>query len=335
MARRRRSWGRDLDAILLVDKPAGPTSNEVVVRLRRALGARKAGHCGSLDPPATGLLPICFGRATAVSAFLLDADKTYAATARFGAATTTLDATGDVVRTAGTEHLDEARVRRATERFVGDIEQIPPMVSALKKDGVRLHELARAGEEVEREPRAVRIERFELLAFRPVGSAGVPEADFEIRCSKGTYIRTLLDDLGTALDCAAHTALLRRTGVGPWRAPLVMHDLEEVERLCADGGWRGADALLLELESGLADLPVVDIDGGEKRWFVHGNPIALDVERLVAAGTPRLSAERLVRVRGPLDGDVGLLGVGRLVDEGEETRLWPARVLAPEEAENV
>lgn len=209
MAKRR---GLVLDGVLLLDKPEGLSSNHALQRARRAMDAAKAGHTGTLDPFATGLLVCCMGKATKISGAMLNADKGYRATLSFGEETDSGDLTGVVVARApeGFAGVEEAALREALSRFMGTIEQIPPMHSALKRDGKPLYEYARAGIELERPPRQVTIYRLDLLSCS--GMTAVVEVD----CSKGTYIRTLAQDIGRALGCHAHLSALRRTQVGPF-----------------------------------------------------------------------------------------------------------------------
>ncbi|MEI2417776.1 tRNA pseudouridine(55) synthase TruB [Orrella sp. JC864] len=210
MARRR---GVALDGVLLLDKPEGLSSNHALQRAKRTLDAAKAGHTGTLDPFATGLLVCCTGRATKICGAMLDADKGYRATVRFGEETDTGDLTGNVVSSAGPGFagVSETALREVMSRFTGSIEQVPPMYSALKRDGKPLYEYARAGVELERAPRAVTIHSLQLLSLD--GSQAV----MDLFCSKGTYVRTLAQDIGRALGCGAHLTALRRTRVGPFR----------------------------------------------------------------------------------------------------------------------
>jgi len=209
MASRRR--GRLLDGVLLLDKPEGLSSNHALQRARRAMDARKAGHTGTLDPFATGLLVCCFGKATKISGLLLDADKAYEATIQLGCETDSGDLTGTVVATADNFlGVTQAQVDAALAQFRGPIQQIPPMFSALKRDGKPLYEYARQGIELERPPRDVVIHQLELISFTPT------ELRVFVHCSKGTYIRTLAQDIGRALGCYAHLTALRRTQVGPF-----------------------------------------------------------------------------------------------------------------------
>lgn len=211
MGRRKRRGGRTLDAVLLVDKPQGPTSFDVVQRVRRALNIDKAGHCGTLDPMATGLLVICTGRATRLVQYLTGRDKAYTATVELGVATDTLDAEGTVTRTDAPDavaRVDAEAFAAALDGFRGTITQTPPMYSAIKVDGRRLHESARAGEVVEIPSREVTI--FELTA----GEARPPHFDFAARCSKGTYVRTLAADIAETFELGGHLTALRRTAIG-------------------------------------------------------------------------------------------------------------------------
>jgi tRNA pseudouridine55 synthase len=199
------------DGVVVVDKPAGMTSHDVVDEMRKLFGTRRVGHAGTLDPDATGVLVIALGKATKLLPYAADSDKSYTATARFGTTTSTQDASGQELSRADASSLTEEDVARTLARFRGDIEQIPPMVSAVKVGGERLYKKARRGEEVERQPRKVHVAGFDLTAF----TAGTqPEATLEITCSAGTYVRTLVHDLGHAVGTGAHMTGLRRTRVG-------------------------------------------------------------------------------------------------------------------------
>lgn len=209
---RRRSGGDRLHGVLVVDKPGGMTSAAVVGTVRRALGARRVGHTGTLDPMATGVLPLCLGEGTKLAGYLLAEDKAYEGELELGVETDTLDREGQVTRRDpdGAAAVTGERLRAAMAAMLGDRLQVPPMYSAIKQQGRRLHELARAGIEVERPPRAIRIDRFELL----VGEGALPRARFAVECSKGTYVRSLVEELGQALGCGAHLTALRRTRSG-------------------------------------------------------------------------------------------------------------------------
>jgi len=201
-----------MHAVVNVDKPAGLTSRRAMEQAARALNTKKAGHAGTLDPMATGVLLVCLGEATKISAYLLDLEKEYTATLKLGERTDTLDAEGEVIERVETFSVTEEQVRETLKKFTGDIVQMPPMYSAIKQGGRPLYELARKGVEVERAAREVRISELELTRFAP------PELDIRVICSKGTYIRTLADDIGTELGTLAHITALRRMRVGNFRA---------------------------------------------------------------------------------------------------------------------
>jgi tRNA pseudouridine55 synthase len=261
--------GRDVRGILLLDKPRGVTSNRALQHVKRLYGAAKAGHTGSLDPLATGMLPICFGAATRLGGFLLDAEKAYRVTGRFGVATDTADADGTV-----TERVDEPRptmaaLRDVLGRFRGEIDQVPPMYSALKQGGKRLYELARRGVVVEREPRRVTI--FELALERYEW----PDAEIYVRCSKGTYVRSLVVDLAAALGTVAHVAELRRVAVEPFGGD-PMATVEELQALAASGGTDALDARLLPPDRALTGWPEVMLSSDAAERLAHGQAVAAD-----------------------------------------------------------
>ena len=216
--------------VLVVDKPAGPTSFEVVKRVRRALGAEKAGHAGTLDPAATGVLAVCVGDAVKLQQWLSDGDKAYDALVAFGAAAATDDAEGAVTARGDAAAVSAEAIRAALPALTGEIEQIPPMYSAVRVAGHRLHEAARAGEEVDRAPRKVRVDALELASFEPAGADGLARAGLRVRCGKGTYVRTLAADLGRALGVPAHLAALRRTMASGFPIAQAI-PLAEVERV--------------------------------------------------------------------------------------------------------
>ena len=246
-----------VDGLVVVDKPAGCTSHEVVARLRKIYGQRKVGHAGTLDPDATGVLLVGLGRVTRLLRFLQAETKTYRGTVRFGVATSTLDAAGEVLDRAPMV-VSRDDVVAATKRFIGDIEQIPPMVSAVRVGGRRLHEIARAGEEVERVPRAVTVGRFDVEEFEP---GPYPLATVLVECSSGTYVRTLAADLGAALGGCAHLESLRRLAIGTFGVDEA-HTLEEI---AAD-----AAAAVLAPVVAMRDLERVDVDAEQARAVAHG-----------------------------------------------------------------
>ncbi len=297
---RRKNKGRAVNGVLLLDKPIELSSNHALQIVKRIYNAQKAGHTGSLDPLATGMLPICLGEATKISAFLLDADKTYSFTCQLGTKTSTADAEGEVIETRPYEHITLADIEKVIPQFRGDIEQIPPMHSALKKDGQRLYELARQGIEVERPSRPVTIFSLEIKGFDNGLLA------LEVHCSKGTYVRTLAEDIGEALGCGAYITALRRTSVGPYQQHMVT--LDELRQV-ADQGDEKLDALLLGLDTGISNWPLVNLDADSAYYIKQGQPVIV----------PRAPTEGLVRIYA---GDQ-FLGVGEILDDG---RVAPRRM---------
>jgi tRNA pseudouridine55 synthase len=292
MARHRK--GRPVHGILLLDKPQGATSNRALQQAKRALNAQKAGHTGSLDPLATGLLPLCFGHGTKVSAYLLDADKTYDAELNFGCTTTTGDSEGEICEEFSTAHLSEKLIQQALDRFLGEIEQVPPMYSALKQNGQPLYKLARQGIEVPRQSRAVTIFALERIYLTGV-RLGV-----RVHCSKGTYIRTLAEDIAKSLNCGAHLTKLRRTSVGPFGIDGAV-TLEQLGSAGADDG--ANDNLLLPLDSALNHLPAVELSADLAQQVTHG--ISVNVESSAAKGMVRI-----------YEHGQRFLGVGEIIDNG-------------------
>src|SRR5256886_2078765 len=242
----------DLSGVVVVDKPSGPTSFDVVRRVRGLFKSKRAGHTGTLDPTATGVLPICIGDATKVASFISDGEKEYDAVVRFGETTDTQDAAGRVIATRPLTGLTEAAVREALTGFVGLIEQTPPMYSARKVDGKRLYELARAGEEVEREARQVNVDEARLVFFRS------PDAGIFVRCSKGTYLRTLAHDLGERLGCGAHLRGLKRVRVGSFG----LEDSVGLDTLMATAkeDRAGLASFVLPVSRALSDLAELQLD---------------------------------------------------------------------------
>ncbi len=311
MGRRRRQRGRPVTGILVLNKPAGITSNDALQRVKYLMYAAKAGHTGSLDPMATGVLPICLGEATKFTQFLLDADKRYRSTFRFGISTRTGDAEGEVVEESSAAELTASQVEQALETFRGEIEQVPSMYSALKKDGKPLYKLAREGVEVEREPRPVTIHRFELLDFRPGERA---EADVEIHCSKGTYVRTLAEDLGEVLGCGAHVSALHRTGAGSFTGEDAV-TLEQLEKLREGKRGEDLDFLLKPVNAAVAHLMAVNLPDSIAWYFRRGQPV-------VAPKAYREAGEGdIVRI---FESDGPFLGVGEVLEDG---MLAPRRLM--------
>jgi tRNA pseudouridine55 synthase len=255
----------------VVDKPAGPTSFEVVARLRRALRAGKAGHAGTLDPAATGVLVVCLEDAVRLQQFLADGDKAYQATVAFGAATDTEDAEGKVVAEADPSGLSESAIRAALPAFLGEIAQVPPMFSAVRVGGRRLHEAARAGEDVPRSPRRVRVDAFELVELAPPGPAR-RMAVLSVRCGKGTYVRTLAADLGRALGVPAHLAALRRTASSGFTVDQSL-PLEALEEMARAGGPESVRSHVVLPALALRAFPEVRVSAAEALDLAHGRAI--------------------------------------------------------------
>ncbi len=291
-----------VDGLLLLNKPAGLTSNQALQRVKRLLNAKKAGHTGSLDPAATGMLPLCFGEATKVSAYLLDADKTYRVTARLGTSTDTGDADGAVTGHADVPPLSADDWDAVLQGFLGESMQVPPMYSALKKKGKRLYELARKGEVVERAPRPIRIDTIELLEI--AGERLV----FRVQCSKGTYVRALVEDIANKAGTVAHTARLHRESVGDFRSGDML-DMAQLEKE-AEAGPEGVRRLLLPPDTALTALPAVELDAAGAVAFCSGRRVAVAED-----GLPGLA-----RTYGPAH---EFLGVGHLSEGGN---LAPKRV---------
>ncbi len=298
---------RAVHGVLLLDKPRGLSSNDALQKAKRLFRAEKAGHTGTLDPLATGLLPLCFGAATKFSQISLDADKRYTATLMLGITTSTGDAEGEVLRRDDDVHVDRSQIEAACARFTGDIDQVPPMHSALKRDGRPLYEYARAGIEVEREARRVTIRHIDIAEGQ--GAAWT----LDIACSKGTYIRTLAEDIGNALGCGAHLTALRRTGSGA----LTLAGAHTLEQL-GEMDEAGRDAALLPADALLDDWPVVRLEAADAARFLSGVR-----RRLPLADAPN------VRVYGPQP--KAFLGGGHIT-AGE---LISTRLLSPVEVQGL
>ncbi|WP_250451733.1 tRNA pseudouridine(55) synthase TruB [Caballeronia sp. ATUFL_M2_KS44] len=294
---------RALDGVLLLDKPLGLSSNDALIKAKRLYLAKKAGHTGTLDPLATGLLPLCFGEATKFSQDLLEADKTYEATMRLGVRTTTGDAEGEAVDTRDVT-CDEASVEAAMTRFIGDIVQVPPMYSALKRDGKPLYEYARAGQTVEREGRQVTIHALKMIA------CALPLVTFRVTCSKGTYVRTLAEDIGEALGCGAHLTALRRTGVG---ALTLEHAVTLDALSSADETER--DSWLQPVDALLSTFPAVRLGDEATKRFLHGQRLRLAdvVETRLEDGRVRVYAQDGGRLLGVARAGEGVLAPERLI----------------------
>ncbi|MBL4763258.1 MAG: tRNA pseudouridine(55) synthase TruB [Gammaproteobacteria bacterium] len=311
MGRRRKNKNlRSINGILLLDKPLGASSNRVLQDVKHLYKAQKAGHTGSLDPLATGLLPICFGEATKVSGFLLEANKSYQFTCRLGETTTTGDSEGDILETRPV-NVSERQINKVLKTFVGQIQQIPPMYSALHHEGKRLYELARQGIEVERKARAITI--FSLVML------GRDEDDvfLDVKCSKGTYVRSLAEDIGRELGCGAHVASLHRSMIEPYLQPdmvsmeslLALQDLDETQR------YTELDDLLLPTESALIQWPDVNLDEDSSFYMRQGQAVQV-------SGSP---ADGFVRL---FDEKRRFIGMGEIADDG---RVAPKRLMSTAE----
>lgn len=313
MARRRK--GRPINGVILVDKPTGISSNDTLQKVKRIFFAQKAGHTGALDPLATGMLPLCFGEATKFSQFLLDSDKRYRVIAKLGERTDTSDSDGEVVETRAV-NVERDQLEACIDSFRGTTDQIPSMYSALKYQGRKLYEYAREGISIPRESRKITVYSVELLRFDN------NEVEMELHVSKGTYIRTIVDDLGEKLGCGAHVIMLRRTGVSnfPYERMVTIEQLQAMlDQAKADEIEPGTvlDALLLPTDTAVQDLPAVNITAEAAVHVLHGNPVAVEV--VPAEGT-------LVRIT---VGDTAeFIGVGTIDAKG---MLAPKRVMANEQ----
>lgn len=295
---------KKINGILLLDKPLNITSNSALQRVKRLFSAKKAGHTGSLDPLATGMLPICFGEATKVSQFLLDSNKAYQVDVKLGVKTTTGDAEGEVTSTRPVQGVTQDAIAAVLATFSGVIDQVPPMFSAIKYQGKPLYELARKGIEIERKSRKVRIYSIELTHF-----AG-DVFSFIVRCSKGTYVRTLAEDIGEKLGCGAHVCGLRRVEVEPY-GENKMYTLEKLESLLAE---QGEDALLqclLPIETSVQNLSRVRLSPSATFYVRTGQPVM--VPHLPLSGWVRLIS----------DNDQ-FIGIGEILDDG---RVAPRRLV--------
>lgn len=295
-----------IDGVLLLNKPAGLTSNQALQRVKRLLKAKKAGHTGSLDPAATGMLPLCFGEATKICAFLLNADKTYRVTAKLGVSTDTGDADGKPTTTADVPAMSRDEWDAVLQKFLGESMQIPPMYSALKKDGKRLYELARKGEQVDRDARPIRIDDIELLELADTRLV------FRVRCSKGTYVRSLVEDIAKKAGTVAHTSRLHRENVAGFDASSML-ELTVAEALVEESREALQDRLM-PADAALTEMPAVCVDADAETRFREGQAVTA-----MEAARPGL-----VRVYGP-GGNRVFLGVGEFAAGGT---VAPKRVFA-------
>lgn len=308
--RRRRARGRNINGILLLDKPSGMSSNAALQKVKWLFKGAKAGHTGSLDPLATGLLPICFGEATKFSQFLLESDKRYQATAKLGVRTETGDSEGEIVSERPVPELSNLALEDVLNHFRGEIEQVPSMYSALKHEGQPLYKLARQGIEVERKARKITVYELQLLTL---------EADsfsINVKCSKGTYIRSLVEDIGEELGCGAHVTALRRLEAGPYDGNQMV-TLDMLQQCFEESGSEGLDHFLLPLDTSVKDWPAVELTNNTAYYLQQGQPVQVS--------------------QGPSDGWVSLyqlskegdskdfIGVGEILDDG---RVAPRRLIS-------
>ncbi len=300
---------RPVHGVLVLDKPLGLSSNQALQKAKYLLRAKKAGHTGALDPLASGVLPLCFGEATKFSQYLLDSDKTYLATFQLGLETESGDLDAPVVKECDADHIQVSEVESAIESFTGDIEQVPPMYSALKHKGQPLYKLARSGVQIERKPRGVTIYQYRLHDFRPGKAA---EVDVEIACSKGTYIRSLALDLGYKLGVGATVTALRRTQAGPFKLAQAM-SLEDLSAKLEANNQAFAD-FLKPVDSPVADLISVTLPDTLDQDFSHGQAV-FDTEfcRLVTSESVRVFSNQ-----------GQFLGLGTVTDDGQ---IQPKRIV--------
>ena len=303
MARKRKKRGRDISGILVLDKPAGMSSNGVLQHVKRIYNANKAGHTGNLDVPATGLLPICLGEATKVSAYLLDSNKTYRARCKLGVTTSTGDAAGEKLTNNTVPEISELELESVLKKFIGEIDQVPPMYSALKHNGKRLYELAYKGIEVERKSRKITIYSIKLLELSN------DEFEIVVSCSKGTYIRTLAEDIGQELGCGAHILTLRRLEAGPFKESQMVAPAELQE--IAEQGFEQLDKLLLPMDVALTHFPEVWLAEDVAYYLCQGQVVS-------ASGLPKSGQLRIYNKSDQF------LGLGEVTDDG---RLAPKRLI--------
>ena len=310
----RRKKGRAVDGIFLLDKPLQLSSNHALQRVKRLFGAAKAGHTGSLDPLATGMLPICLGEATKFSQYMLDADKVYRTTAKLGIRTASGDVDSDVINERPVPELDRETVEQALQQFLGDTMQVPSMYSSLKHNGQPLYKLARQGIEIERKARPIHIYDIKLLDIRE------DELELELHCSKGTYVRNLVDDLGELLGCGAHVITLRRLSVRGFDEA-AMVTLEELQAMAAEAGEQAQvfevlDGLLQPAWEAVKQLPKVELNDLAANYLKQGQPVFV----------PNVTAEgKVVLFNKDTDTANAFVGIGEVMDDG---RIAPRRLIS-------
>ncbi|OOF37460.1 tRNA pseudouridine(55) synthase TruB [Rodentibacter heidelbergensis] len=293
---RPRKRGRDIDGVFLLDKPQGMSSNDIMQKVKRLFQANKAGHTGALDPLATGMLPICLGEATKFSQFLLDADKRYLVTAKLGERTDTSDAEGQIVERRAV-NVEISQILTALEPFRGDILQVPTMFSALKHQGKPLYEYARQGITVEREARPITIFELNFIEYQ------APYLTLEVHCSKGTYIRTLVDDLGETLGCGAHVTMLRRTAVADYPVEAMM-SWDELQNLAAQQDLALLDQYLLPTDTAVNKLPALHLNETQSRGIGFGQRVKFANDQQLQGQVRLFSAENMFLGVALIDGNV-------------------------------
>lgn len=314
------SQRKAISGVLLLNKPLGISSNQALKKVQWLLKAKKGGHTGNLDPQATGVLPLCFGEATKMASFGLEADKTYIATVQFGSTSTTGDAEGELLESYPLPTASLEQVKEVLASFVGKQQQIPPMYSALKYQGQKLYELARKGEEVERPPRDMEVYELELLEFTAASMS------FKVSCSKGTYIRVLGEDIAKRLDSGGHLTALHRTQVGDLDTDLTSQlvDLEELIQLEASQGAAAVRELLLPVDYLVQHLPALNLSCEEGKRVLHGQRL-----KLVDISFP---VGQNVRLFAPLSesasADLAFLGLGKIEAQASGWRLQPIKLIS-------
>jgi tRNA pseudouridine55 synthase len=300
---------KQINGILLLDKPAGFSSNGALQKVKRLFNAKKAGHTGSLDPIATGMLPICFGEATKFSQFLLESDKVYRVVASLGVETTTGDTEGEIISQRPTDGITQEQIQTILPSFTGALKQIPPMYSAIKRDGKPLYELARKGIEVERAPRDITIHSLQFDKFE--GN----EMTLRVHCSKGTYIRTLIEDIGKMLGCGAHVKGLRRLSVSPY-GESIMYTLPALESILQTAGQQALQDVLLPVETSVQSYPMVKLTTSAAFYIRMGQAVRASFP--IAASLVRLMSE-----------DARFLGIGEVMADG---RVKPHRMVSSQDS---
>lgn len=297
MSRKKFTPGRCVNGVLLLDKPAGITSNAALQQVKSIYFAKKAGHTGSLDPLATGMLPLCFGEATKFSQFLLDSDKKYIVTGKLGERTDTSDADGEIIEVRDIKDVTESKLLQIIETFKGPQTQVPSMFSAIKHEGTPLYELARKGIEVERKPRQINVYDMQLLSLT------TDSFELSIHCSKGTYVRNLVEDIGEVLGCGAHVAKLRRTSAGSCEAENMV-TMEQLQALFADKNWDALNDLLLPTDIIVAQYPEIALTETASFYLKRGQAVQI----------PKAPRSGLVRLR---DENNEFIGVGDVQEDGK------------------